>query len=445
MFKLKTNETQRIFELLPKRYTLGKKIGSGATGAVYEGYDDFKKQVVAIKVAHASVFDQDETSIKSRKAWLNEVQLAGSLQHPYIVTVFDAGAGDSFAYIVMECLDGGTLKQFVSVEQRLALEETMEIIFKCATALEFAHHHGVIHRDIKPSNIQYLSSGAVKIGDFGSAFAAKREATQVLDVGTIAYTAPEIFQNIILPQADIYSLGVVLYELLTGQRMLQGDSNASLLYQAIYGERPDVGEVRPDLPEKVRVLVNRMIAPKLENRFSNWSEVLEILERVSFNLNSETHENTRDSDQFRLLRRTSVLSEFDDAELWSLLGVSKWKEVQKGQVVCREGAIANSLYLLAKGQAKIMQNGKVIGWMQEGSIFGEVAFAELAASTRSATVVAESTATIVKWSMPKLLKAWDNVQLKLYRMLFRLAVEKLRNADERYLTLYNQLKSRTPK
>lgn len=423
---------------LPDRYEIRSKIGSGATGVVYRGYDLFAKRDVAIKIPHASVFANEPASVKARKGWLNEVQLAGSLQHPYIVGVYDAGAGDEFAYIVMEYLPKGTLAQFTHPGKLLPPCEVLELIFKCAAALEFAHRYGIVHRDIKPANLQYLGNGEVKVGDFGAAFFSKGGETQILDVGTLAYTAPEVFQGVVLPQSDIYSLGAVMFELLTGRRMFDGENSASFMYQALYAERPRLKDFRADLPEVFDKLLAGMVAADLKSRFKDWSEVLHVLEAASFVEADGADRKIVDSDQFRLLRRVDLMNEFDDAELIALIQISQWKRASQGSVLCREGGEANSIYFLSRGTARVLQKGKTIGWIEAGNFFGEVALAEQQPATRSATIVADGDVIIAKWPIIRLNKAKDNLKVKLYKLFFRIAVERVHKADARYLALYEQ-------
>ena len=156
---------------LDHRYEIRAEIGCGATGTVYHAWDTFAQRDVALKVAHAQIFKSDDPDqALVRKSWLNEVHLAGNLHHPYIVDVFDAGFGDDCAWLVMEYLPGGTLEPFTRPDNLKPVAEVLEIVYKCASALDYACRAGIVHRDIKPANLQFIASGEAKVCDFGAAY-----------------------------------------------------------------------------------------------------------------------------------------------------------------------------------------------------------------------------------------------------------------------------------
>jgi serine/threonine protein kinase len=193
---------------LSQRYEVRGELGCGATGTVFLAWDTFAQREVALKVAHPQVFRNDPEQALVRKAWLNEVHLAGSLHHPYIVEVYDAGFGDESAYLVMEYLPHGTLQPYTKADNLKPVSEVLEIAYKCASALDYACRAGIIHRDIKPANLQYVGPGEAKVCDFGAAYWSRDDsATQVMDIGSLAYMAPELFRQWVTPQADIYALG----------------------------------------------------------------------------------------------------------------------------------------------------------------------------------------------------------------------------------------------
>lgn len=431
---------------LEQRYEVRSEIGRGATGVVYLARDVFNQRDVAIKVAHPHIFQGDAENSLSRKAWLNEVHLAGSLKHPYIVEVFDAGIGPQTAWLVMEYLPGGTLEPFARAERLKAIHEVLEIIYKCASALDYACRNGIIHRDIKPANLQYVGPGEIKVGDFGAAYWTRDDATQVMDIGSLAYMAPELFRQWVTPQADIYALGVVLFRLLTARMPFEADNQAALMYAIINGETPSVRSYRQDIPAELEELVSRMMARSLEDRYPNWNEVLKaltlLLPRVRINMPQERSAHAKrpaQSETYEQLRALPLFDDLNDAQLWEVLRSCKWYQVSKGTVLIAEGAPAKSCYILLAGEARVTQQGRLINWMHPGTLFGELAFADKNPSPRAATVVAETPVTVGKWAYESLHRASPELQTSMLKIFFRLAAERLRHADEQYLSLYRQV------
>ena len=428
---------------LGHRYEVRQEIGRGATGTVYHAWDTFAQRDVALKVAHSQVFSNDPNQALIRKSWLNEVHLAGNLHHPYIVEVFDAGFGENSAYLVMEYLPYGTLEPFTRPDRLKPVSEVLDIAYKCASALDYACRAGIVHRDIKPANLQLSGPNEAKVCDFGAAYWSKSttDATQVMDIGSLAYMAPELFRQWVTPQADIYALGVVLHQLLTGHRPFDAPDQASLMYRILNGERSPLTSFRRDLPESLNPLFDKMLARSLEDRFADWPSVLSALSAHS----SKSAQNQptatdrpAEAELYDDLRRLPLLAPLNDAQLWELLRISKWRKVKPNYVLMREGDKAFSCYLLLKGEAKIMQRGKLMALLDAGTLFGELAFAEAEPSPRTATVITTNETTIGKWPYARLHTASPGLQSKMLQIFFRLATERLKQSDERYLRLYRQ-------
>ena len=430
---------------LTQRYEIRGELGRGATSVVYLAHDSFGKRDVALKVADPRILRENPELAPLRKAWLNEVHIAGNLNHPYIVEIFDAGFGDEAAWLAMEYLPGGTMEPFTRPENLKPVAEVLEIAYKCASALDYACRAGIIHRDIKPANLQYVGPGQAKVCDFGAAYWAQDDsATQVMDIGSLAYMAPELFRQWVTPQADIYALGIVLHQLLTGKRPFDAKEQASLMYAIMNGERPPLTQFRPDLPESLEPLLDRMLARSLEDRFPNWPSVLSALsthctraakaqEQVS-----AKYEKPAEAELYDQLRALPLLKPLNDAQLWELLRISRWAKVPANTVFMYEGNEARSCYLLLNGEARVLRENKLIALIDPGTLFGELAFAEDPPSPRAATVVAGSEATIGKWSYERLRNASPGLQSTMLEIFFRLTAARLKQSDERYLRLYRQ-------
>jgi serine/threonine protein kinase len=427
---------------LSQRYEVRGELGCGATGTVFLAWDTFAQREVALKVAHPQVFRDDPEQALVRKAWLNEVHLAGSLHHPYIVEVYDAGFGDESAYLVMEYLPHGTLQPYTKADNLKPVSEVLEIAYKCASALDYACRAGIIHRDIKPANLQYVGPGEAKVCDFGAAYWSRDDsATQVMDIGSLAYMAPELFRQWVTPQADIYALGVVMHQLLTGKRPFDAPDQASLMYQVLNGEREPLSSFRPDLPASLDALLDKMLARSLEDRFANWPAALSALTTHCASASvahTAVEKRPAEAELYDQLRHLPLLESLNDAELWELLRISRWRKVPAQTVFMHEGDNARSCYLLLKGEASVFQKHKLMALLDSGTLFGELAFAEETPSPRAATVIATTDGTIGKWPYARLHNASPGLQSKMLKIFFRLATERLKQSDERYLRLYRQ-------
>src|SRR6185436_9384110 len=205
---------------------------------------------------------------------LTEASLVGRLAHPHICQIYDAVADEKLSYIVMEHVGGGTLERFARPDGLLPIDLIVEMVFKCCRALEFAHKVGVTHRDIKPANILYIDGTEVKITDFGAAIiASSRDTTQVSAIGSPAYMSPEqVKEHTLDHQTDIYSMGVVMYHLLTGRLPFQGLNNFSLIYQITNVDPEPPSAYRPEIPPAIDAIVQHAMAKDLSSRYRLWEE-----------------------------------------------------------------------------------------------------------------------------------------------------------------------------
>ena len=194
------------------KYEIVRKLGEGATSTVFLARDEFNSREVAIKLVSQDALKDESRGKLMHNLFLTEASLAGKLNHPHIVQIYDAVSDEDNTYIVMEYVSGGTLQRFTRADNLLALGDVIEVIYKCARALDFASQIGVIHRDIKPANILVKDNTDIKVTDFGSAALQLTTRTMVDGIGTPAYMSPE--QHLNKPvnlQTDIYALGVVMF------------------------------------------------------------------------------------------------------------------------------------------------------------------------------------------------------------------------------------------
>jgi eukaryotic-like serine/threonine-protein kinase len=266
--------------LIDERYKLRALLGSGGMAEVYLAHDEVLDRDVALKLLKDQYAGNDELVERFRR----EARSAASLSHPHIVPVLDWGeTGDGTYYIAMEYLLSGTLKDRITSEGTLSPQTVVEVGLQIAKALEAAHERGVIHRDIKPRNILITDSGHVKVTDFGIARAA--EATTVSDLGdilgSVRYMSPEqAAGERVGPASDLYSLGVVLYEMLTGRVPFEVETPADVPVKHAEEPPPRPREVNPEVPEGTDALVMRLLAKDPDNRYGSAAEVIEALRRA---------------------------------------------------------------------------------------------------------------------------------------------------------------------
>lgn len=258
------------------RYQVEKELGKGAMGVVYLGRDPKINRVVAIKtMALSQEFEEDElVEVKAR--FFREAETAGRLNHPNIVTIYDAGDEHDLAYIAMEFLKGKDLVPYTKPDNLLPKEKVFDLIAKSADALDFAHQQGVVHRDIKPANLMYEpESEALKITDFGIARITDSSKTKTgMVLGTPSYMSPEqLSGKKVDGRSDLFSLGVTLYQMLTGQLPFKADSMAALMYKISNEEHAPITLLRPDLPQSVDAIINKALAKNMNERYQRGTEM----------------------------------------------------------------------------------------------------------------------------------------------------------------------------
>ncbi len=268
------------------RYEIVKELGQGAMGTVYLGKDPKINREVAIKTL--SYDDLDEDSIgEVKERFFREAEAAGNLSHPNIVTIFDVGEEEDLAYMAMELLDGTDLEEHCKKKKgRLPLKEVVKIVIDVAEALDYAHKNGVVHRDIKPANIMLLKSGVIKVADFGIARVMATSKTQTgIILGTPSYMSPEqISGKKVDGRSDLFSLGVVFYELLTGERPFKGDTFATLMYNIASGTYVAAKELMPKFPDLLDEIIKKMLSKSVSRRYPDGKSLAEDLATY---LNSE--------------------------------------------------------------------------------------------------------------------------------------------------------------
>jgi len=256
------------------RYTVIRELGRGSMSVVYLGKDPTIQRFVALKTVRFDDAGDPSELVEIKRRFFREVQSAGLLSHPNIVTIFDAGDEEDLGYIAMEVLEGITLKDWCRKENLQSVKQVLELVAKVAEALDHAHSHGVVHRDIKPANIMFTKDGIAKITDFSIARITTSTKTKTDAIlGTPSYMSPEqIAGEKVDGRSDLFSLGVVMFELLTGERPFQGESIASLTYQIAHKPHRPPAQIRKDLPPCSITIIDRALSKKLDQRYQRGLE-----------------------------------------------------------------------------------------------------------------------------------------------------------------------------
>ncbi|MBI5439444.1 MAG: protein kinase [Nitrosomonadales bacterium] len=416
------------------KYELDKLIGIGATGGVYHALDTFTGGEVAVKMIDKEVLHDREFNEASRKQFINEASLAGKLSHPHAVSILEASVTENSGYIVMEYVPGGSLVRHTYHDNLLPVVDVIQIIYKCCSALEYAFGQGIVHRDIKPGNILVVSGANVKITDFGSSVFYKEQITQAVTSGTPSYMSLEhIKGDSVTHLSDMYSLGIVAYELLTGRLPFEGDTLVELLYNISIKAVEPPGKRRIGVPPEMDKIILRMIARSPEDRYSTWTELKTEIEKLGRLGMSE--QDISDSEKFGILRSMHELNEFPDPEIWELVQASQWRKLPAGAVALREDEPGQSMFILASGALRVTKQGRLLNTIKTGEFFGEMAYI-LRGTNRQATLETTSDAIVAEFTFEALEKLGADCELRFVKSLLRSTTNRLVAADLSIVRMY---------
>jgi serine/threonine protein kinase len=429
------------------KYEIRGKLGEGATSIVYLGFDPFAEREVAVKAIFPEVLRDKERGKLYRNLLMTEASLAGKLMHPHIVQIFDAVLDEEQSYIVMEYVKGGTLEPFCSPSTLLPVDRLVEMIFKCTRALDYAFRAGITHRDIKPANILLVSagdnaersSGDIKISDFGAAMMTSGEQThtQVSGVGSPAYMSPQQVRDMTLNyQTDIYSLGVVMYQLLTGRLPFQSTSNYGMIYQICNTDPPPPSTFRSDMPVSLDAVVGRAMQKEVDARYQSWEEFSHDLAQSFRNKKLLAQRQAfPDSEKFEALRALRFFNEFSDVDLWEVVRFSRWEEVAAATLIMRDGERGDFFSFLLDGELMVSKSGHSLGTLAAGECFGEMAIIRRGEHTRGADVVAQTATRVVTISAQALQHASEVCRMHFYQGFLDVIAGRLADANSRLTSL----------
>lgn len=388
-------------------YRVLRKIGEGATSEVYLCRDDFHDRDVAVKrVRDAALRDPADGRYYSR-FFAAEAALVGRLQHPHVVQIYAAVDGPHEQYLVMEYVEGTTLRQFCRADQLLPLELIVEIGFKCAMALGYVFRQGLIHRDIKPANILAVLHNDqitdIKVSDFGSVLNLAADTTQVHRVGSLAYMSPEQLEGGgISAQSDMYALGAVLYHLITGHAPVEGGSQGELIQRILHEPVAAPSARRQAIGPAVDAVLLRALNKRPEDRYPTWDDFANALAGLisSREIPRGNLQAVLDSERFGLLRSLSFFQAFGDVELWEVVHQARWQRFGFGHKLMERGERGRDFHIIAQGAVEITRNGQLLETLRAGALVGEMAY--LAPSKdlrlRTADVVAIEPITTISFT-----------------------------------------------
>jgi serine/threonine protein kinase len=414
------------------KYDVQKLLGKGATGTVYLAKDTFSGREVALKTIEPEVFRDPEFGTLHRTQFLNEASLAGKLKHPHIVAILDAVVGEDSGYIAMELVTGGDLVPYTRPDKLLPVVDVLQIGFKVCGALDYAFKEGIVHRDIKPANIMIAKGTDVKIADFGAAYLRKSHVVQTAMMGSPYYMSPEqIAGEQLTHHSDMYALGAVLYEMLTGQRPLRAENLEALLKKIAELEPLPPSEVRRGLPKELDPVILRALRKEPGSRYPTWSEfALELSKVVRLVLPASA---IPDTDKYVALKRVDMLAGLADAEIWELVKAGKWSRVDKGRTIVRENDKGTSFFFLAEGEVKVTKGGRLLNVVNYSECFGEMAYIWGGELPRHATAESMTNLLLAEFEPAALQQMSGGAQLQLTRALVRNLVDRLVLANTRIL------------
>jgi len=415
------------------KYSILRELGNGASAIVYLAEDPFNQRQVAIKVANFEGRYTEEESARFRKLFLNEASLAGKLVHPNIVRVYDAvfDEDEKKNYIVMEYVPGGTLKKFCNERHLLPVQQLAMIVFKCCRAMDYAFQRGIVHRDLKPANILLSEDQDIKISDFGTAHISQATQTQLQGfIGSPAYMAPEmITEKQPSQQSDIYSLGVLMYEMLTGRLPFTAKTGVGVINKILHEEPAKISDVRPSAPKELVTIAEKAMSKDPANRYRTWFEMAKDLANT-FHALARLNTEISNEEKFNRLRALEFFKSFKDTDIWEVLRSAVWEHHARGEKLQRAGEIGQFFYIIVDGVVEVARGSHRLSELAGGACFGEMAYLRDGKSTRTTDITSKTNVELLKIEAAQLETLSESCQLQFNRTFLRNLVERLSITDE---------------
>lgn len=425
----KDSENQAIPKAIG-RYEVVQAIGRGSMGTIYKGIDHYIKRTVAIKVTLPDPSVPENEIREYRERFFTEAQAAGSLLHPNIVAIYDAGLEGDTCYIAMEYVEGSPLTAFCSRQRLLPFEKVMYLTARICEALDFAHQQGIIHRDIKPANILVTKEGTVKVADFGVAKLLHAEAVEGAGViGTPGYMAPEALrEGKATKRSDLFSLGVTVYELLTGAQPFKGENMVECVRKTVHEDPVPVHVLNAQVPEAVSRVIMKALAKDPLSRYQGTMEFLFHLKSACREAKTQAEADSRD-ERIKYLKALKFFKEFRDNELSEVLRVGTWFHYKEGSTIVQAEEKENFFFIVVLGQVQVERYGEVIAVIDRGSCFGEMA--ALTGQRRTASIVASQDCVVIKIDATIMDNLSKDLQLRFYKQFLHTLIGRLDSTSEK--------------
>lgn len=416
------------------KYHVIRELGRGATATVYLAEEAGRPEPVAIKLVRFSDgADEAQWTRRLKKLFATEGAMAKKLDHPNIIRIHDTVFEEEQAYIVMEHVTGRELSNFCSFDKLLPLHRVVGIVFKCCLALDYAFKQGVIHRDIKPANILVDDEDNVKIMDFGLALntakQSESDSTFIMGVGSPAYMSPEQIKGYPLNQkTDLYSLGVVLFHLLTGRLPFRAANTAQLVYKIVNADPPMPSQINPNVPVSMDSIIRRALEKDLYSRYRNGAEMAQDLSSVRFQVVDDNWV-ALDTSRLDILKKLEFFRGFEELELWEVLRISTWREIPAEVLLMREGDEDSGFGIIVEGEVEVSMQDRVICRLGAGEVIGEMAYLSQDLPRRSASIVTLTPIAYLDVNYAALALATEECFQRFQKKLVATAVKRLAAAD----------------
>ena len=432
------NSTAQLdFEVPAKvgKYQLLDRIGSGTCGIVYRAYDAILSRDVALKISQAGGFDESGKTPAAQKAFITETLSAGRLTHPNIVTVYEAGVDGPLNYIAMEYVEGTSLKTYGRGQAQLPPYRVVNIIAEVADAIDFSHKMGIVHRDIKPANIMVAIDGSVRLLDFGIAVSTSAEESKGRQaLGTPNYMSPEqVVGKDLGPRSDIYSLGAVMFEMLTGQQLFKAQEVKELFRAVIKDTAPPLRSIRPDLPSELELVVARCLSKNPRQRYSSGNELAEALRHVADKMSPPDLLSPELESWMELIPQLKFFQGFSARKIARFTSVCHLERFEAGTTALARDVIDNHLYVILEGVASTSDGSGLGSVLGPGECFGEPGFVRGDKSTIEVSVMTDIVA--LKVHAKDVQELPDADQLAHYQMISNSIAQRSSTSDELLLDL----------
>ncbi|HBR97668.1 MAG TPA: serine/threonine protein kinase [Gammaproteobacteria bacterium] len=418
------------------KYVLQDKLGSGTCGIVFKARDDMLGRDVAVKLSPIGKPDVSTGKVPgAQRAFLTELFAAGKLKHPNIVTVYDAGQDGELNYLVMEQINGYSLKSVGKGQKLLQPFRALEVIIECCHALDYAHAQGIVHRDIKPANIMMGRDGSVKLLDFGIAVKTSVDGTAAgPTLGTPNYMSPEQIRGKALgPASDFYSLGTVLFELLTGKQLFKA-KKVKDLFRVVVGEiAPALSDIRPDLPDALSDVVAKALNKLPDQRFQSGREFAQALQPIAEQMRLMAKRSRQQLLLIRQLRALDFFQDFDEGEVALFLNKAIETSCYDGDMLIDEGATSRQFSVITGGVVVVRRKGRVVQILGEGDTIGEFGF--IHDDPSPLRVIAQSNVSLLSVNPDFLAELPPAVHLHYYKRISESLVHKISSQDRLVLDL----------